>query len=358
MSINFEDVANDIKQIPIVFILGHGRSGTTLLQSLLNSHPNIAAPQECDFILHLYPRFGKINHWEKSDIYEFIDSLFLSPLFSIWLVDKKQLTKRLLSIAPYISYQLACKIVIHQAKKSDKQVKLLSDKNPINSLFIKKLLSIFPDAQFIHMVRDPRDSVNGHIKRLQNKNPFFLAWRWKRYNILIERQKRKYPNKFFTIQYENMVGNIEDTLISLSSFIGLPFYNSMMQNTVPKGLLTLQDSKFFEDLPQDKRDALFKRLQATHKSTLSPVNSNNIAKWKNEMNLRDIMITEIIAGKLARNKYGYEEEKIQSISISAFQLLKGRIIYFSWEFYTRLRYSSYKLNRRYKAKMIRTIINK
>jgi len=359
MNSRLEKEANNIKEIPIVFILGHGRSGTTLLQSLMNSHPNIIAPPEYDFIAYLYPRFGKIRHWKENDILEFVDALFFNPLFSLWLLDRKQVTENLLAVVEFADYALLCKTVIYQMKRDKEKVKLLSDKNPINSLFVKKLLKIFPEAKFIHVVRDSRDSVNGHIKRLRNKNSFFLAWRWKRYNSLIETNKKQFPHKFFTIKYENMVRNMEETLISLSAFLTIPFHSSMLQNTPPQGLQSLHDNKFFEDLSPDRRNALFKELKSAHENSLSPVNLTHIEKWKHEMDPRDIAITEIITGKFAKSTYGYEfEVKRNTQKISKFQLLKSMWMYYSWEVFTRLRYNFYRFNTKYKARVIRNIINK
>jgi UDP-N-acetylglucosamine transferase subunit ALG13 len=360
MNIPLVKKAGKIKEIPIVFILGHGRSGTTLLQSLLNSHPNVIGPPESDFIAYLYPRFGKIKHWKKSDIIKFVDALFFNPLFSLWLLDREQLTENLLSVANFADYRLLCKMVMYQTGKNKVYIKLLSDKNPINSLFVKKLLKIFPEAKFIHIIRDPRDSVNGHIKRLRKKNTFFLAWRWKRYNTLIEDYKRQIPNKFFTIKYENMVANIEETLTSLSMFLNIPYSDGILQDKSPQDFQSLENNKFFENLSSDKKNALFNELKAAHENSLSPVDPAHIEKWKNEMAPYDIAITEMVTGKFAKSRYGYEFEMKRNgkIEVSKFRFLKSMVIYYSWEIFTRLRYNSYKYNTRYKARVIRNIISK
>jgi hypothetical protein len=54
-------------QIPVFFIIGRPRTGTTLLQSLLDAHPNVVIPWECQFVLNLYPlteklRIGQSDH--------------------------------------------------------------------------------------------------------------------------------------------------------------------------------------------------------------------------------------------------------------------------------------------------------
>ena len=82
-----------IKKIPMVFIMGKERSGTTLLQTLLDAHPNIVAPPESEFIVLLYPRFGKIKKWTKKKIYDFLEELYQEPwITKIWCINRTYLT--------------------------------------------------------------------------------------------------------------------------------------------------------------------------------------------------------------------------------------------------------------------------
>lgn len=358
MADNSEPEISLIKKIPIVFLLGHTRSGTTLLQSILNSHTNAVAPPEFEFIVHFYARFGKIKHLTKADITEFIDALYLDATFSLWLLDKEILSKKLLATAVGADFPTLCKTLIYLTGENKTEVKLLSDKNPINSLFVGKLMKIFPDAKFIHIIRDPRDSVFGHIRRLAVKNPFFLARRWQLYNAAIEKFKRKYPDKFFTIKYEDMVKDMDGALISLSSFLNNHDLSLKNAHSVPEGFQSSDKNKFLEKMPEDKKNAFFNKYKLIHESLAKPVNTSNIDKWKKEMNPHDIAVTEIITGKFA-SKYGYKVEpgKREGVAVSKYRLLKSKIIFFLWELFTRWRFDNYKFNTRHKAKLIQKTID-
>jgi len=327
-----------IKNAPIIFILGCHRSGTTLLQSSLDAHPNIIAPPESQFINMLYSHFGKIKHWNSDNVIEFVNTLFEEGFFSnLWLLDKEQIIKKLESIVEYINYALLCKWIFYQMRKEKQEVLLLSDKNPIYCLFGERLLEIFPEARFIHIVRDPRDNVNSNIKRRNKKNTFFLARQWLGYNICIEKLKEKVPDKFFTIIYEEMVQNAENTFKPLCEFLKVPYNSSMLNHQFAASLPQYEDSKFYG------------RIIREHQNLLKPINTSNIGKWKTEMSGYDRTITEVITADFAKKHYGYDMEagKINKSKISSVKLFKSRMQYIAWFLFTRFRNKNYTINKWY-----------
>ncbi len=355
-----ETEAEQIKKASMLFILGHGRSGTTLLQSFLNSHPNIVAPAEYEFIVHFYPRFGKIKHLTKKDITEFIEALYTSedPHFFNWQLDKEHVTEKLISTSVNEDYPTLCKILISLTADNKTEIRILSDKNPINSIFVRKLSNIFPDAKFIHLIRDPRDSVYGYMRRLQQKNPFFLSRRWKRYNQVIDDFKGKFPERFFTLKYEDMVKNTDGTLNSIAAFLNITPNGFNKDYTPPEGYESSDGNQYYQNLPSDKREAVISNMKLAHENLSTPVNTSHIAKWKKEMNSHAVAVTEIITGKFAK-KYGYEIEprKIPGVSVSKYRLLKSKIVFYLWGKFTRWRYNNYHYNTKYKIKSVRKIIN-
>jgi len=329
---------DEVQKTPIVFILGCPRSGTTLLQSSLNAHPNIIAPPESQFINLFYPRFGKIKHMNADSISEFVNTLFCEPLFSnLWLLNKAQIEEKLASVAEYLDYPLLCKMLFYQMRENKEKVLLICDKNPRYSLFAKKLLKIFPEARFIHIIRDPRDNVNSNIKRLNKKNTFFLARQWLGFNICIENMKRRFPNKFFTIIYEDMVRNPENTFIPLCEYLAVPYNDAMLNHQFPERLQMYEGQK------------AYKRAKTAHQNLLQPINTSNIGKWKNEMSEPDRTITEIITAKFANKYYRYNIEPYQKNSpkISPVRLFKSWIQYTLWQFFTRMRFKNYAFNKWY-----------
>jgi len=332
----FPEELDRIRRIPVVFILGKGRSGTSLLQNMLDAHPAIIGPPESKFAVLFYPRFSHIKKWKESDVLLFVKFLYMEPLFStLWHVDKKELTEKLLSVREYLDYGLACKMVYYQLRKRDEEVLLISDKNPQYILFIGTLLKIFPDACFIHIVREPRDNIYSQIISFHDKNPIFRAYQWLYFNRIIETQKKVFPDLFFFIKYENLVMNPESVMHELSAFLKIPFRSEMACNKEPR----VVEAQFIQS-------GMGNDVGNIHKELLQPVNTSNIGKWKKGMKDFDRRVTEIITLEYAEKIYEYEKEirPDNKIKVSRFKLLKGQYIYFIWQAFTRMRFKNVQLN--------------
>lgn len=328
---------NTIKNIPMLFILGKGRSGTSLLQNMLDAHPAIIGPQESKFAVLLYPLFSDIKKWKKSDILLFVKCLYMEPLFAnLWHIDKDELTNKLLSVMDLADYSILCKIVYYQFRKDKENVLLISDKNPQYVLFIDTLLKIFPEARFVHIVREPRDNIYSHIVSFNDKNPIFRAYQWLEFNKIIERKKAILPGRFFSVKYENLVSNPEIVMRSLSEFLGIPFSDKMARN---------KDTAVINE--QLAKSEMRREGTRIHKELLRPVNTSNIGKWKKGMSNYARQATEIITAEFAKNTYGYEVEteiEKSNVSISRFKLLKGKWLYLTWQAFTRIRFKNFRIN--------------
>ena len=73
---------SEIRNIPILFIVGKGRSGTTLLSTILDSHPKVASATESRFLLILWQKYKRMKKWNaaKAEVFfEDASGLSASP---------------------------------------------------------------------------------------------------------------------------------------------------------------------------------------------------------------------------------------------------------------------------------------
>lgn len=321
-----------ISNVPFLFIMGKGRSGTTLLQSFLNSHSNIVAPPESKFIILLSSKFGNVRKWNETKKKEFVECLYTEFFFlNLWKPNKEELTAFLLSAPTDITYTMMCRLVYYYMRSDKKNVLLFSDKNPIYPLFYNTILKLFPEAKFIHIVRDPRDNVLSHLKTYNVKNTMFISEQWLITNRLIEQQKLQMPDRYFTLKYETMVADTAKTMADVCSYLNLPYEPGMLQVNKEEAIRTYGD-----------QPALF---QQVHKNIVKPVSTENVAKWKKQMNPEDIAIVQAVTEDYAKKQYGYEPYPLPSTEKpTSYSLIKGAIKHAVWMAFTRYRYKHYRFN--------------
>ena len=104
---------DQIDRIKLHFIMGIGRSGTTLLQTMLDMHPQVIAPFEFPIILFYYPTFFRKNSISTEDIRQFFNALFYERPIHIgsWLVDKDKILTDLLALKENATIERMIKVV-------------------------------------------------------------------------------------------------------------------------------------------------------------------------------------------------------------------------------------------------------
>jgi hypothetical protein len=133
-----------------IFIVGVGRSGTSLLQSMLDSHPEIKFLPENFFLRnHL---FSKPQY---SSVEDFKNSLLRDKRFKRLETTEKIITESYTENKPLLSNLNLYKNICNQYFNDI--VKYYGDKDPRLIENIPNLVKSFNDSKIIHIFRDPRD---------------------------------------------------------------------------------------------------------------------------------------------------------------------------------------------------------
>jgi hypothetical protein len=185
----------EIKQLHFVFILGRSRSGTTLMQTILDANESVVLPIESRLIVHLKKKYFHISRWTAEILDEFIIDLYKDKKFArYWSVDPLKLRQYIdqLPISE-LDFKVLIKVVYlnYPSPFPKGRIMLIGDKNPIYSIFTKELFEVFPDAKFIHLIRDYRDNIVSNRTVFKRQSVARLALGWKLYNIFIEKMKKK-----------------------------------------------------------------------------------------------------------------------------------------------------------------------
>lgn len=311
--------AKQLKDIPMFFIVGRPRSGTTLLRTLFDAHPNVIVPAECQLIVNLYPKYGKITYWTRELLEAFFHDLFKQWRFDVWPIDRESLYRSLMACEGENSYATIIKVVYYEYHSiyGHNFLLALGDKNPGYTIYTEKLLKIFPEAKFIHIIRDYRDNFVS-IRNVDFELPFIslTVAKWKHFIRKFRKAGERHAGTHMEIRYEDLVSQPEEIFSELCDFIGIPY------SAIP--------FNFYKKTEDSLRVFPKNLVLKYHASLMQKVNTSRIGLWKKELTEREVRVADAAAGKLAKST-GHKRAFPHPGFAAYLRSLTGK--FFSWLIY-------------------------
>ena len=217
-----------------VFIVGCPRSGTTLLQGMLSSHPRIKSFPETHFFSRAFPRhhIKRLITWPALNVQGVLEK-FLSEINRQDLIPKVKINPFTLTYAEKFIY-----VLDHLTLEASKDVWV--EKTPRHLHFIEEIRKHVPSSKFIHIVRNGPDVV-ASLYHVTNNNPQTWAKgrvpgfkgfsvnecisRWNQ-DVQIAAQYQQMPNHLI-VKYELLVSKPEVALQSIADFLQINYVLTM-----------------------------------------------------------------------------------------------------------------------------------
>ena len=149
-----------------IFVVGCPRSGTTLFRVMLHAHPRIALPPENQYVMPAYHRRAKFKDLTvEKNRQRLADWITQRPDggFHYLQLDGEKVAREIVDGATTLGTALGIPFRAY-AQKFDKE--RWGDKRPAYYGFMDELDRLFPDAQFIHVVRDGRAAVASYKAKM------------------------------------------------------------------------------------------------------------------------------------------------------------------------------------------------
>lgn len=201
-------MSDQIDRSPL-FLVGSERSGTTWLRLILSHHPRLSWSNEFEYAVD---RVSDSGDWPAlDDYYQWLDThrIFRATGFTI---DKS------------LDYPGLIRSFLRQRAQRDGKPMVGAT---VHRHF-DRLLRIWPDARFIHMVRDGRDVANSAIKLGWAGTTWFGIDRWIEAEQVWDRLAAALPrDRWVEISYEDLAIQPERTAEELCRFIGVPYDQAM-----------------------------------------------------------------------------------------------------------------------------------
>lgn len=186
-----------------VFIVGMPRSGTSLVEQILASHPRVSGAGELIVLEEIVHDFFKTH-----------------PAISPLNIDS-------------LSVELAAagRSYLEAVRNLSPPGERITDKMPHNFMQIGFIRLILPRARIIHCTRDPMDTCFSIFKHLfEGKTPLKYAYDmtelggfYRLYKALMDHWNRVLPGVVHEIRYEKLVSDQEGETRRLLEFCGLPW---------------------------------------------------------------------------------------------------------------------------------------
>jgi hypothetical protein len=271
-----------------IFVLGCPRSGTTLLQLMLHSHPRIAIPPETRFLLSVYESrnsFGDLREEENRRALARAITGPRSTLFYDLGLDAGEIVAEIAAGPPTLGSALGT-VFRAYARRFGKP--RWGDKRPGYYQYIPALLRLFPSAQIVHLVRDGRDCV-ASLKSM----PWFghgtdvAIATWLEAVASCRRAARRLPpGTFYELRYERLVADPAGQLAALCEFLGEEYDPAMAQ-------------------PHKMADVAVPARASWHANTRTRVTAARSGTWQERLDPWEISLCEAAMSRELR-ALGYE----------------------------------------------------
>ena len=285
-SINFQIDEDRIEKFSSVvnnqiFICGSMKSGTSLIQSLLDGHDNLLvlpgdthminkhlnSENKLDYFIDMWVRKlvsprGRTPFWylgmEKDPYIEF--SAYLRKIAIESIHDGS------LDIFNSIVHAISC--------VQNKNIKTFVEKTPENEFKIREILNAYPSSKFIHIIRNPIDNLCS-MKKLtntmfdENFNVHHVANSIKNSFIMSHNNSNLLGfHRYYVIKYENLINDLENTMISVSRFLDID-YSEILISPTEGGKPSVSNSMFEgrkssgKVLSSETRESRIERIKST-----------------------------------------------------------------------------------------------
>ena len=191
-----------------IFIIGNGRSGTTLMRLMLNAHPKIYIAEEINYHYVMKTYLGSF----RRRLYDYFQSFSYA-----WLRMDPQVVLDVLPAKPEERDSAAVYLRILECKAAQYGKTRVGEKGPMLSLALDLLYRDYPNARVIHMVRDPRSVVYSHIT-MPWSTPSLLMANWMVWFNM--KAIQRYGDRILNIKLEDVVAQPEATMRKVLAFVG------------------------------------------------------------------------------------------------------------------------------------------
>ena len=206
-------------QAPI-FVVGSGRSGTTLLRLMLSAHPRIYITHEASFYV------WEALYQTRAPRRQFLEHYFQAPWFRWLRLDPARVLAGLPDPLPPERIGEAYAAIMRE-KAAQYGRPRFGDKTPSHAAHLAKVFRDFPDARVIRIIRDPRGVVQS-LTRMPWASASLHAS-----SILCEWERKAvapFKDRILTIRLEDLLAQPREVMGKVLAHVGEPWHDAVLDH--------------------------------------------------------------------------------------------------------------------------------
>ncbi len=213
------------------FIVGAGRSGTTLLRRMLVASDQVHIPPETYVLPQVIEHYRRNSYLDWPTLVNQCMAMFeLHPEFDTFNISLRPLLPELNAL-PQSERSLARMLDMFyrfHAKQTGVACDRWGDKTPVNTFALDDIHAVFPMARFIHLLRDGVDVVHSCVDRSLIPDWKDAATRWKQAIHAFSDFQKEHPESCYILRYESMVQQPEIEIKRICSFLDISYHHRMI----------------------------------------------------------------------------------------------------------------------------------
>lgn len=291
------------------FICGHPKSGTSLLQALLDFHPQlIVYPEETRFFRDFMPHFRHANYDQAAaEAEEFLLHIFRwneqtadptqvgyedRDYSALSFTEVRRIFREVVSNLPQEFSQLLPAAFLAYAEASGQlkdRSKRWVEKTPFNESFASVIFELWPDARCVHLTRDPRDNYASYRRKHPAWSPEIFAYSWRKSARLGRDNERRYgTHRYMVLRYEDLVNDLDQEIGKVAAFLEIDDHSRL--RTPSRAGAPWKGNSMFGD-------------------SFNAVSTRPVGRWKSELDPASVSKLEVLLREeMQQEDYSFGEK--------------------------------------------------
>jgi hypothetical protein len=294
-----------------VFLSGNQRSGKTLLQLILASHPDVSISPGTNVIAKVLFEMPRSRPLSPEHIRKMRQVLQKDRKFKAWRIDHRAFQAHVAAYKDPTSAQVVEDIMRFFRDQTKPGARYVGNKKGCYCKDGDLVKTVFPRAKLVFMLRDARGAVSSMLETQPEHDLTSASLTWMIKARRIRALKEELPGDVFVCRYEELVTEPERVVRSLTDFLGVSFLPEMLS-------------------AYRTNDVIRHQTDTTHHETYEGITTRMIDEWKTHLSAEQIAAVEgLVGSELEKSGYARSLPAPTGLLHARYKALRARE-YLGW----------------------------